>query len=207
MQQTQTTSQSSPYAGEDRRAWERVPIAVFGRCMLASRLEIPCQAINISPGDLGVVAAHTPKINDQVIIYLDHIGRVEGSVIRIYDGGFAILIDATPRKREKLSSQIEWLKANGSFDVPEGHEMRKHERIAPRNANSEVKLSDGRVYPTKIIDISLSGAALKLDVRPAIGTKLSLSGMAGKVVRHFDDGIAIEFATIQSKSNMKTSFG
>ncbi|MEE9375165.1 MAG: PilZ domain-containing protein [Rhizobiaceae bacterium] len=175
----------------DRRAYERLEVAIFGRALLENTLEIPCQATSISPGEVAVVAAHKPVIGEHVIMYLDHIGRLDGKVVNLFDSGFAMTISGTARKREKLSARIEWLKAHNEFGL-EDH--RRHERITPRNINSEIKLTDGRAYPIEIIDISLSGAAVKTEVKPAIGSQITLSGMQGQVVRHFAEGVAIEFS-------------
>lgn len=175
----------------DRRSHERIPVTIFGRCMMQSGLEVPCQAVNISPGDVGLVAAHSPELDDSVIVYLDHVGRLEGKVARLYEGGFALVFETSVRGREKLIARIAWLKNHEHFGMPD---MRASNRIEPKNTNSEIKLSDGRTYPAKIIDISLSGAALSSDVRPALGAQVFLSGMQGTVVRHFPEGIAIEFA-------------
>ncbi len=181
----------APVTDQDRRAYERLPVAIFGRCLLANTLEIPCQATSISPGDVDVVAAHSPELGEHIVMYLDHVGRLDGEIINQFDGGFAMAINGSPRKREKLAARIEWLKSHSEFGLEDN---RRHERITPRNANSEIKMADGRSYPIEIIDISLSGAAIKTDVKPAIGTHLTLSGMQGQVVRHFAEGIAIEFA-------------
>jgi hypothetical protein len=182
-----------PSNDPERRAFERVAVSVFGRCLLPNKLEIPCQAINMSPGDVHLVAAHLPKIKETVIVYLDHIGRLEGKVIRLYDSEFSMTIECTPRKREKLAASIEWLKAHTEFG---GIENRRHERIEPENRNTEIKLEDGRSYPVEIIDISISGAALETDVKPALGSAVTFSGLKGKVVRHFSEGIAVEFDTL-----------
>ncbi len=190
---------SDVFTDEERRTWERVPVAIFGRCQLANKLEIPCQAVSISPGDISVIAAHMPTMSEKIIIYLDHVGRLEGNVIRFIENGFATSITATPRKREKLAARIEWLKARQEFGT---RDDRRHERIIPRNTNSEIRLDDGRTYPIKIIDISLSGAAIESDVRPAMGSAISLGGMQGRVVRHFEEGIAIEFAALQAANNL-----
>ena len=48
-----------------------------------------------------------------------------------------------------------------------------------------------------VIDISLSGAAIELAVRPAMGTPVTLGRMRARVVRHFQDGVAVEFASAQ----------
>jgi len=195
MQQHLYSGDYEPSALENRRAFERTPVAIFGRCMFENKLEVPCQAINMSPGDLAAIAATLPKIGEKPVIYLDNIGRLSGEVVRLFEGGFAMTIEGTPRKREKLASQIAWLRENVKFG---NSDLRRHERIVPRQKASEIRLDDGRAYPIEIIDISLSGAAVKSDIRPALDTPVSLGGMQGRVVRHFPEGIAIQFAALQT---------
>ncbi|MEL7229517.1 MAG: PilZ domain-containing protein [Pseudomonadota bacterium] len=174
----------------ERRAHERLPVALMGRALMPNGLEIPCQATDISPGDVGLVASFAPVMNDQVVVYLDHVGRLAGHVARIYEAGFALKLDVTPRKKEKLEARIEWLRAHDHFGV---EDQRGHKRIEPRQDNTQIILQDGRKYDVEIIDISISGAALQSAVRPAIGTRLTVAGMSGVVVRHFTEGMAIEF--------------
>ncbi|WP_420410464.1 PilZ domain-containing protein [Hoeflea sp.] len=87
-----------------------------------------------------------------------------------------------------------WLANKHELGLPED---RRHERLAANNPSSEIRLDDGRVYPCRIIDLSVSGAAIEIDVRPAFGTMVVLGNMRGRVVRHFQEGIALEFTTIQ----------
>ena len=188
----------------DRRQFERTNIAVFGRCLLPNQLEIPCQAINISPGDVGLIAAHAPLLADSIIIYLDHIGRLEGEVARLYEGGFSMTLRCTARKREKLEARIEWLKAHRDFQLEDN---RQYERVEPNNKNSELRLNDGRAYPIEIIDISLSGTAVSCNVKPAIGSDVWVAGMQGKVVRHFVEGIAVEFESTSHRSGLFVDTG
>ncbi|MEJ2057859.1 MAG: PilZ domain-containing protein [Desulfofustis sp.] len=68
-------------------------------------------------------------------------------------------------------------------------------------------MEDGRVYQSKVIDLSLSGAAVELQVRPAIGTVMWLGNMKGRVVRHFDDGVALEFAVSQTRDSLADCLG
>jgi hypothetical protein len=44
-----------------------------------------------------------------------------------------------------------------------------------------------------VVDVSLSGAALKAGVIPALGTYVLLGRMRGRVVRYLESGVAIEF--------------
>jgi hypothetical protein len=143
------------------------------------------------------------QLGEKVIAYLDHIGRVEGVITRHLDDGFAMTVVASDRKREKLAAQLTWLANKHELDLPED---RRHERVTPANPMSVMQLSDGRQYKCRIIDLSLSGAAVETEVRPAIGVQVMLGTMRGQVVRHFEDGIAIEFAVIQDQSSLEAEF-
>jgi hypothetical protein len=43
----------------------------------------------------------------------------------------------------------------------------------------------------------MSGAAVEIAVKPALGVQVVLGTMRGQVVRHFEDGIALEFSNVQ----------
>jgi len=43
----------------------------------------------------------------------------------------------------------------------------------------------------------LSGAAIELAVRPALGTPVTLGRMRARVIRHFQNGVAVEFSSTQ----------
>ena len=174
--------------------FQRVKVSVLGRYMLADRREFPCQVLEMSPGDACVIAPVAGNVGEKVIAYLDHIGRVEGSIIESMDGGFVMDVSASPRKRDKMAAQLTWLANKDILNLPED---RRHERVVPDNRHSTVVLDDGRRYNCKIIDISLSGAAIELSVRPAMGTPVTLGRMRARVVRHFQDGVAVEFASAQ----------
>jgi hypothetical protein len=85
-------------------------------------------------------------------------------------------------------------------------EDRRHQRIAPRNPITSLSMADGRLYPCRIIDLSISGAAVEIRMRPALNSQVILGSMRGRVVRHFEEGIAIEFATVQSREAIDIAF-
>ncbi|GIL00314.1 MAG: pilus assembly protein PilZ [Alphaproteobacteria bacterium] len=184
----------------EERQFQRVELTLFGRYMLSNRQEFPCQVLNMSPGSAAMMTPHMGRIGERVIAYVDHVGRLEGVILRHFDGGFAMSISATERKRDKLAAQLTWLANRHELNLPED---RRHERIVPRQREAVVRLEDGRSYRTRIIDLSLSGAAIELDVRPAIGTVLWIGNMRGRVVRHFEEGVAVEFAVVQSRDSLE----
>lgn len=174
--------------------FQRVRVSILGRYMLADRREFPCQVIEMSPGDAVVIAPVAGILGERVIIYLDDIGRIEGPIIDQVEGGFVMDIISTPRKRDKMAAQLTWLANKDILELPED---RRHERLVPDNRHSSIVLDDGRRYSCKIIDISLSGAAIELAVRPSMGTPVTLGRMRARVARHFDNGIGVEFTSVQ----------
>ncbi len=193
----QSSARRNGGASDDR--FQRVKVSILGRYMLADRREFPWQVLSMSPGDAVVIAPVAGIVSERIIAYLDHIGRVEGTIINQVDGGFVMDIAASPRKRDKMAAQLTWLANKDLLNLPED---RRHERVVPDIRHSTVVLDDGRRYNCKIIDISLSGAAIELDVRPAMGTPITLGRMRARVVRHFQNGVAVEFASAQEMLNV-----
>ena len=176
----------------ERRRHNRMRLALLGRYMLADRKEYACQTIDMSPGGVALVAPVKGAVGERVVLYLEHIGRVEGEITRHTGQGFAVSISATIRKRDKLASQLTWLGNRHELGLPED---RRHERIVPRNPVCELRLESGRVMVVRLIDISMSGAAVSIEDKDklAIGTSVTLGKTPGKVVRHFQGGMAVEF--------------
>ncbi|MBL4599366.1 MAG: PilZ domain-containing protein [Rhizobiaceae bacterium] len=185
---------------EHERQFQRVDLTLFGRYMLANRQEFPCQLLNMSPGSAAMITPHSGEINERVVAYIDHLGRIEGKILRLFHGGFAMSVNASEQKRDKLAAKLTWLANRHELNLPED---RRHERVTPKKRTAVIKLEDGRTYNARIIDLSLSGAAVELSVRPAIGTVLWIANMRGRVVRHFDEGVAVEFAAVQKRETLE----
>lgn len=180
----------------DRRRHQRVRVNLLGRCMFSDMREFPCQLNNISPAGASVMSSYCGEIGERVIAYIDHIGRLEGVITRHVEGGFAMSITASLRKRDKLADTLTWLANRHVLNLPE---ERRHIRRSPKNADTVLILPDGSEHPGRVIDMSLSGAAIITDQRPPLGSRVHLGKLGGRVVRHFDDGIALEFMRIMSE--------
>jgi hypothetical protein len=187
---------------EERRRFQRVRVNLLGRYMLADRREFPCQVVDMSPGGMAVIAPVNGKAGERVIAYVDHLGRVEGTIVRQFTNGFAMTISATSRKRDKLAAQLTWLANRDILGLPED---RRHGRIVPRVPTSTLVLPNGTHITCRIIDMSLSGAAVACDTRPPVGTLIMLGKTQGRVVRHIDDGFAVEFTRLQHPDALEES--
>lgn len=60
-------------------------------------------------------------------------------------------------------------------------------------------LPDGSEHVCRIIDVSLSGAAIATDIVPEMGDAITLGKMHARVIRRIEGGIAVEFAAVQSR--------
>ena len=185
---------SYPPSTEDKRRYQRVKVHLLGRYMLPDRREFPCQVINMSPGGLALLGPGIGNVGERVVAYLDHIGRVEGKIARIIDNGFAMTVGATERKRDKLAAQLTWLANRQILNLPED---RRHDRIVPRNPLAIMTLDDGLKVQCRIMDLSMSGAAISAAEKPQVGSRVTLGRVQSKVVRHLEEGFAIEFVHAQ----------
>src|SRR6478736_6249998 len=189
-------------ASQERRRFQRVKVHLLGRYMLPDRREFPCQIINMSPGGLALLAPGIGNVGDRVIAYLDHIGRVEGRITRIIDNGFAMTVNATDRKRDKLAAQLTWLANRDILNLPED---RRHDRIVPRNPIAMLTLEDGTKMTCRIIDMSLSGAAIAAETRPPLRSLVLLGKVQARLVRNLDEGFALEFVHEQLIETLEES--
>jgi len=179
---------------EERRRFQRVKVDLLGRYMLPDRREFPCQVVNMSPGGMALIAPVAAQPGERVIAYVDHLGRLEGHVARIFPNGFAMTIGATTRKRDKLAAQLTWLANRHILGLPED---RRHGRVAPRNPSGRLIMPNGVNVGCRIIDVSQSGAGVATDQRPPIGALVTLGKVQGRVVRYLEDGFAVEFTRLQ----------
>jgi len=174
----------------ERRRHHRMKVVLLGRYMLPNRMEYPCQTIDISPGGLHLAAPAKARPGDRVIAYLEHLGRIEGICVRTTMEGFAMTITATSRKREKFTAQLTWLANRDILNLPED---RRHDRIIPRNPIALLTLEDGSKMTCRIIDLSLSGAAIAAENRPPVKSLVMLGKVQSRVVRNLEEGFALEF--------------
>jgi hypothetical protein len=163
---------------------------LLGRFMLPDLSEHACQVSRLTPEGADFITTIVPERDSQIVAYLDDLGRVEGMSGDVVPGGFHIAFSHTGQRKERFAAR---LSGRTVKNTTVGTDLRRNSRHTPHDSRSRITLPDGRVYTCGIIDISLSGAAVKVDVMPSLGTYLMLGKMRGRVVRHVDCGIAIEF--------------
>jgi hypothetical protein len=171
---------------------------LFGRYMLPDMSEHPCQVTNISIAGAVFVTQTPPAPGLSLVAYLEELGRVEAISGTAVPGGFSITFAVKGSRLEKLESRIKWLSQRKAGE----EEGRRHARFEPRDNQSQITLPDGRVYNCEVIDISLSGAGIKVDVMPNLGTYIMLGKMRGRIVRYLENGVGIEFVKQFERSQL-----
>lgn len=174
----------------EQRRHQRVEVTLHGRYMLADRSEHECMTVDMSPGGVRFRCPASGQVNDRVIAYLETVGRIEGNIARKTPDGFAMTINATLRRRDKLAAQLTWLANRSELGLPED---RRHERFVPRNPHGRLITPTGAEIIVRLIDVSLSGAAMTTDLAFSKGELVMINNTPAKVVRLFERGIAVEF--------------
>lgn len=174
----------------ERRRHRRVAVSLAGRYMLSDRQDYPCQVVDMSPGGVALVAPVPGEVRERVVCHIDHVGRLEGTVVRPLAGGFALQVNVPLVRREKLAEQLTWLANRAALDLIEN---RRQPRLAPRQTRTELTLADGARHPATVVDLSPSGAGLACEVRPAVDSRVTVGAVPARVVRVAGQGLAVEF--------------
>ena len=172
---------------------------IFGRFMLPDMSEHPCQVTELTLTEATFLTQNVPLQGLAIVAYLEEVGRIEAITGEPVAGGFSVAFSLTGSRLERLQQRIQWLQQRSASEQPDG---RRHARHEPTEKSSQISLPDGRVYPCEVLDISLSGAAIKTEVMPSVGTYLMLGKMRGRVVRYLDQGVAIEFVKQLDRTHM-----
>jgi hypothetical protein len=191
----------------DRRDDVRVIVSIPGLFSLADRRDargerrvFSCRAVNLSSRAVALACAVNGKLGDRVIAHIEHLGKLDGSIIRVLERGFVMSITATAEEQEKLAAKIEWLE---KFKDHDESDQRADRRFAPANPYSQIMLPDGSIQTCLVIDLSISGAALSAEAVPDIGTVLAVGTIVGRVVRHLEGGFAVQFIERQSADEIE----
>jgi len=160
-----------------------------GRFMLPDTSEHPCKVSQLTIDGAFFTTGAPPPPGLPIVAYIDGIGRVVGTSGPPGAEGFPVNFTMTGTRRDRFASRLDTL--HGKEAAPETS-LRRSVRYHV-NTSSQLGLPDGRMYACEVLDISLTGAAIKTDVMPSLGTCVVIGKMRGRIVRYTDRGVAIEF--------------
>ena len=184
-------SESDSMTHEQRRH-RRVQLDISVRFMLSDQTEYLGKILDISAGGLALQTDAKPDLGSKVVFYIDDLGRYEGEVRRVLQHGFAVEFSTSDGKKDKTADNLTWLI---NRELVAEQNSREHPRsILMKEA--KLKRADGSELICEIIDMSLGGVLLTVTDRPPIGEIIEIGQMEGRVVRHTDTGVGIEFLNV-----------
>ncbi len=176
----------------NKRTYVRRRLAVLVRYITNGGRESAGRLQDISEGGLFMATSTPIAIGEEIILYPDGLGRLNGKIVRKDDGGVAVEFDLSDVQKTYLAKRID--AAVSGTPYLKLMEKRAHRRL-------ELKVESRAIAPTEclefdciIIDLSLSGALVRSQVKPPLGAEVRIGSLRGQVKRHWKEGFAIQFA-------------
>lgn len=184
----ETTIQSLAVA--DQRKGDRTKLELSGFLYLrADEVSIACTIVNLSTGGAGIVCAEPPPIGTPVVLYVEGFGRFDAVARHYSNGELELEFSCGVLKRAELAEELALYVQHGIRSITQ---MRRNPRAA-NSGHARLILSNSEEVDCQLVDLSLQGARVKTNIRPALGDNLFLGRTQGRVIRHEDDGIVLKF--------------
>lgn len=185
--------------GHDRRKHRRVMWSVRVRGLTGDGEEFTCTTVDVCAGGLRINLARSLRKDENLVLYIDGIGRVEGVVVRVLSEiGYAVAFKVPPRKRDKISDQLTWLINKDRLGLTDDREGERR----PGGGQVIAKYGSGVSIACAVADVSIFGVALRTaGPRPMIGDHVQIGERSGACVRYIEGGFAVDFRTLHGNDN------
>jgi hypothetical protein len=160
------------------------------RFMLRDGREFPCKVSALTNSSAVFVCGEPVCEGSLLVAYIEGVGRIEGRTGEACRSGFTVHFAMNDSGISRLERNLRWLRLKQQGLASE---ERDGTRFQPPSGTARVTLGGGEEHACEVLDISLSGAALRAGIRPEIGSCVLLGKTRGRVIRHMADGFAIEF--------------
>jgi hypothetical protein len=187
-QQTPDTAEPPPVDPSDR-----LPLSLLGRCLTPDGIHVVCEAVAVTSRGLTVACEVAVQPGERIVANFHGLGEIGGVVDRSDEGWFVLDLRESPERLAALSKRLLWTIRRQTEGAPE---RRLSERIDQKLRETVLKSKDGRETRGELIDMSATGAAVRLGAAAPyfwVGQEVFLGARSGLVRRHFAGGIGIEF--------------
>ena len=176
----------------DSRSFPRLKTLIGVRFLVNGDQAADGVSINLSAGGVAIATDFDAQVGDEIIAHFAGGARCSGKVLRKFSGGFAMTLDISDPRRERLLNALEPLFSQDGIASVLQLDRRIAERVDARDVEARCVTERGPVS-CRIIDISLTGAAIKTNGYIRMDSNVLLGQTKGKVVRKHDDIYGIEF--------------
>lgn len=195
--QLATAAKTLRVESHERRRHRRVNWTVRVRGLTGDGEEFQAMTVDVCAGGLRINLARPMSVGENLVLYIDDIGRVEGVVARVLSEiGYAIEFKVPPRKRDKIADQLTWLINRDRLGLTDEREGER------RIGGGQLVVTFGQGVPVActVADVSVFGVALRTTgPRPMIGDRVQVGDRSGTCVRYIEGGFAVDFRTLHAE--------
>lgn len=177
--------------GSERRKAKRFKYSTEAKFLLRGVSESVGRVLDVSEGGIALFTDAEAAEGDDIVIYPEGLGRLQGKVVRTFKGGIGIAFSHTDAQRETIRKKI--TQALQGKPYMRLSELRSGVR-KKYNLDTTVSIEgSGQSIPCTIVDMSESGCLVKCDARPPVGAGVRVGMLKGRVSRFDDQSFAVEF--------------
>jgi len=179
-----------PEGVPERRKYQRVRLYMPGQLFNpVDEQTTDCKVLDLSAGGAAVQCDGNFPAGDKFVLYVTGFGRFEGRVVLHESGVLRLAFTIGESKQNRLKDMLALFVAEGITGITES---RRHKR-EPAIGSGFIVRADGNHLKCEVLDVSLDGVSLRTRARPAVGEIVNLGRSWGKVIRHHEEGVAIQF--------------
>lgn len=176
----------------ERREFPRLKARMPARLLINNETSGKGTLFDLSAGGVGVLTDVEVAAGDRVVMHLDGGARLEGTVMRLLADGFGVELTMSAAKRSRLVDALEPMVESVEEIVELPMNRRVAERVAGLRMETECHTENG-ILECRIVDMSLTGAAIESRTEIAIGSVITIGQTRGKVVRRYGNTYGIHF--------------
>lgn len=184
---------ASERRGQARRYFE-TPV----RFMTDDAREFEGVLKDISATGVRIATDEPPPIGTSIILYVDRIGRFEGTVVRLGENEFALKMRMSGAKLARLEQSIRLFFEQEAADAPISDrrnnisDRRAHERCVVDIDEIIGLTAGGDQFECKIANLSLGGAEIITSASLSLGQLVKIGNVEGVITRVTDTGFAVQ---------------
>ncbi len=167
---------------KEKRAHPRIDGEISANILINNTENGHARVLDVSAGGIGFLYKGAASLGDHIVAHLDGGTRLEGDVVRLFDGGFAIALSMSAHKRQRLAEALDRERARGRALEKLTLERRIAKRVTGMSQSVVCETADRR-FPVRIIDMSLTGVAIETEEKLELDALVVIGKMRGTIVR------------------------
>jgi hypothetical protein len=179
----------------DQRANPRVPLILPARISVGGHPPINCCVTDLSYGGAGIryEADPAPAADAVAQLQIAGFGVFDGITIRDAGELRGLRFLQGEAERHKLQEKMAKYIERGLSELPD--------QTADLQSSLALHRTNGREERCEVLCITLQGVVLATTQRPTLGELVRLGRLYGRVVRHFVEGIGVEFVSFVNSAD------